>query len=766
MKIRTSRLRPGKSAAALAGVAGLLLLLPISSQAVSGNIDPLAIEIDNPANVYPGGSTVSCSTSPLPSGTDWVKDCLNNTDTPAVDSSGFVTGVITSGIHQTGATAKGHWYGDRLVDGIGGNDQDIFLKGGKEDDTSTWTVGPGTVGSSKYDLTQAYLANNQQFLYLGMERSGNNGTTAFDFEFNQNGPANPSTNFYVPTRTVGDVRYEFDMQGSSDSNPSNVNVHYFTWSGSTWVEQVAPANAEAHANTSTTTPGEPWGHVDGHGAWVTGNFDPVQFGEARVPLASLPGVNNCGGSAFVQIRTRAADTPKPDLKDGTKVFPFNFGSPTANATLAANCNAQFSYDGTGSKNADGTTNNLGYNWSIDVSPGTAKLSGGGVSAETPAGSGHYTSTSQNGTVDVALNGAASATITLKNTISSGACGAATGNKVVTVYARLGATATLTPECNNRFTYSGTASGGNAPYTFAWSFQKNSNENASGSWTQVGTSSTASGEFIAGSRGAYRGVLTLTDTAGTSTDPDVTAKGVCTAQATSNTVNVYDAVNGSVALQPDCDGTFGYTASGSGGKAPYSYAFTLQKLVGATWTNAKSFSATDTLATPGVSGTLDINDASISPNGEGQYRLKVTITDSQGIVCSKDLTSDPVTVLNALVATAAKDSANGSALSVTLAGASVDGSGNPESASLQWQISTDGGSTFVDVAGGTTGTLTYSNFESDATPTLTTFSANGTSYTGKLWTVEFRMHASRTVNGSLCAAFSTAVTVSKITGVDP
>ena len=44
-------------------------------------------------------------------------------------------------------------------------------------------------------------------LFFGMERSGNNGTTAFDFEFNRNAPVST----YVPSRSVGDVLFTFEM---------------------------------------------------------------------------------------------------------------------------------------------------------------------------------------------------------------------------------------------------------------------------------------------------------------------------------------------------------------------------------------------------------------------------------------------------------------------------------------------------------------------------------------------------------------------------
>jgi hypothetical protein len=140
----------------------------LPAQAATGNIGPAAIEIDNDANLYPanapfnpagfvnGGIKNSGATA------DWVKDALANTDAPSLTNS-VATG-ITPGV--SGASGgKGHWNGVRIVDGIAGNDKNIFLNGGKENDLSTWNIGPGTTGSSKYDISQAYLANNRQTLF-------------------------------------------------------------------------------------------------------------------------------------------------------------------------------------------------------------------------------------------------------------------------------------------------------------------------------------------------------------------------------------------------------------------------------------------------------------------------------------------------------------------------------------------------------------------------------------------------------------------------
>ena len=305
----------------LALLLGAGLFAAQRSEAIDGAISG-AIEIDTNANHYPGGSAADCT--PLESGLDWVKDCLANTDTPSLNDS------IATGI-QPGVTGKaggtGHWNGVRIVDGFAGDDQDIFLSGGKENDQASWNVGPGSVGSSKYDATQAYLANNQTTLFFGMERRGNNGTTAFDFEFNQNAPANATT--YIPTRTVDDVLLTFEMQGSGGSG--SATPHYYTWNGSSYVEGSLPAGTLSTINTDTSTAAPPWGHVSGTG-WVGGNLARFEFAEAKVPISILPGVNACGGTAYTQIRTRSSSTANSDLKDTTKIFEFQFGSPSASAT--------------------------------------------------------------------------------------------------------------------------------------------------------------------------------------------------------------------------------------------------------------------------------------------------------------------------------------------------------------------------------------------------------------------------------------------------
>ena len=367
---------------------GLVAL--ISSYAVapvalaqSGNIRPLAIEIDKNANLYPGDGNAAILN---PGATaDWVKDSLINTDTDSDPNDPIAVGIVPN---VTGATGgQGHWNGVRIIDGIAGDDQDIFLTGGKENDTSTWNVGAGSVGSSKYDITQAYIANNQSTIFFGMERRGNNGTTAFDFEFNQAGQAGG----YVPTRTVGDVLITFEMQGSG--NTGSAVPHIFQWNGSMYAEMsTLPAGVVTSINTTEVTPA-PWGYVDSKGKWVlTPDIPRFEFAEAAVPISVLPGVTACGGSAYVQVRTRSSSTATSDLKDTTKIFRYLFGGPAAVATITPTCTFDFNYTAAGSSDSNGnsTTPSLTYNWQFQrnsLADGTGTWSWVGASS---AASGTFT----------------------------------------------------------------------------------------------------------------------------------------------------------------------------------------------------------------------------------------------------------------------------------------------------------------------------------------------------------------------------------------
>jgi len=377
----------------------LLAFVGLSGQspavASTADISPYSIEID--ANLFPSGATNLV---------DWVKDSLTNTDTASLSNS-IALGIIPN---VTGAPGgKGHWYGVRIVDGVDGNEQDIFLNGGKENDTSTWTIGPGSVGSAKYDITQAYLANNQTTLFFGMERRGNNGTTAFDFEFNQAAPNSATP--YIPKRTVGDALFTFELNGSGSSG--SATPHYFMWNGSAYIEQ-NPLSSMVSVINNADIPAAPWGFVDSKGNWVLGRIPRFEFAEASVNLhEAFPNFKPCNNRVFVQVRTRSSATDTSDLKDTTKIFPYEFGGPHATVALSTTCLGQLVFNGSGSADSNGGTN-VTYLWNV-TPPSGVTLSGTGITG--PDSHGVYHSTLLSGTADVAFpTNADSAILTVSLTV--------------------------------------------------------------------------------------------------------------------------------------------------------------------------------------------------------------------------------------------------------------------------------------------------------------------------------------------------------------
>ena len=728
--------------AVAASVALVLFLTQIAwGTTVIGSIGSNTIEIDSPvdgsgnavapgADLYPGSTTCTSGSFPTSGTLDWVADCLTNTD-PSGAGTGTLSGGVATGL-EAGVTsaspvcngttvttncAKGHWNGVRIVDGVGGNDQDIFLTGGKENcpfdgdcssNSKGWNVGPGTVGSSKYDASQMYLANNQTTLYFGMERIGNNGTTAFDFEFNKLSPnvapincpvTTPQTPCYVPNRSDGDVLLTFEMSGSGSSG--SAVAHYFTFTCSpacphgSYTEQALPNGVVTSINDSTSTLGEPWGHVDGRGNWNLGSLDRFTFAEAAVPLTAL-GINGpqCGGSRFVEIRTRSSATDTSDLKDTTPIFNYSFGSPSAAESLSTACadptvnngNPTFTFNGAGSKNSAGGITGLTYHWDIKVSPYNVNLSSqttGVTLTKTTTGdannpavwtTGDTSASTATVLADLVSAGVQTASVSVRNTITEGVgCSDSTAFQSVNLFLALGISASLTPSCTNSFTFSATATGGNAPYSFSWVFQIADASVTTGTtpgWRTVTPTVTYdqsdhhSGTATVSEQGTYRALATVTDTADTAT---VGSKPQCTAHVTTSTIQVRNALTA------------------------------------------------------------------------GASKTGTTLTNSNPSNWSADLT--------------------GSATAGTLAGDSI---------AYQWQMLV--GSTWTNITGATSSTFSYSSFQTDATPTTlaSPFTIGTDSYNGKVWSVQIRVHITRTTNSgnTVCQADSSSVTVKKVIGVDP
>src|SRR6266446_3767662 len=216
-----------------------------------------------------------------------------------------------------------------FTDGTGSTD-DIFGRGSKENDQSSWVCTAGSA-PQKDDVVNEISVNGtppiageiafrffpatgvqKQFLYANWSRLSNNGDAHIDYEFNQ---ADPSTNPVpgcpqLPLRTPGDFLIAFDTQFGG----AVIGVSAFTWNGTTFVP------------LSVGTQGILWGAAVNTvpsitGLTVTGTN---LFGELALNVSDTIGTIPCNKVLFVSMKTRASTSLSAELKDRTKVKPANF----------------------------------------------------------------------------------------------------------------------------------------------------------------------------------------------------------------------------------------------------------------------------------------------------------------------------------------------------------------------------------------------------------------------------------------------------------
>lgn len=640
---------------------GFLPLAAVAQIQVSGSIHPNAIQIDNSANHHAGNPVETTIKNPGAT-LDWVKDSLANTDTPSLIDS-IATGIKTTPPDQTGAAAIGHWNGVRIVDGIAGGEQDIFLSGGKVNEPASWNIGPGTVGSSKYDATQMYIANNQTDIFFGMERRGNNGTTAFDFEFTQLQPVST----YIPNRSDGDILISFELQGSGGSSGTvqtyifrfdgddpnvigdpvpNIYVPFCdddpgtTGTGQGDCEDILSDPLITSINGIASTPPPPWGYVNSGGTWVLSpGMERRLFAEAQIPLSLLPGVGVCGGSGFVQIRTRASSALGSDAKDTTKIFEYVFGGPTAAGALTGGCGLNIHYDAAGSTNASGGTTGLTYEWRfekrnstnpdvwVDAFPGT------GPDATDDSG-------------DILAPGPGTYRATLK-VIENTDCFSEVTTSSVTVFDNVDGTASLTADCDDTFTFTAQGTGGSGSYAYEWKFYKE----AGTVDTLAGTSSSQSGTIdvddLLGD-GEYYAVVTIRDANNVACFKDVTTNAINVRHPLTVTL----AKDSPIVNTNNLDASFSVSVTGTIGNASGDTIVKAWEQFenGTTWTSvgtdSVTLSRTMTQILAGGTAVAEPNLVTIlsDPYKVVRTSLQVRLTVSRSLTGQAcPVTSDPLTV---------------------------------------------------------------------------------------------------------------------------
>ncbi len=361
---------------------------------------------------------------------------------------------------------------------------------------------------SKMDLTYVGVANNQEYAYFAVQRSNNNGDAGYYWLMTKEeptlvlgaGPCKPGERQLVFNIRQGDVLLSGHFQPSAtpllevytaDHDALGITaVQAINFTSGLWIKNTTAIEAVA-VNTSPTQPGI-WGNagVDKQAITGAGEVEEWIFAESAIKTSLFTNGSICDATFFGTVITRSSGSggTTPDLKDLAGPRKFSFGSITGEATLTPSCEESFDYAAT-LKGLDGTeVQNPGCSW-------TFKDSGGQVVAQP---------TDCSGTLSLPP-GTYTGSVTLSDPFTS--CSTVVPDKQIQIYPKLKATANLGRTCLSKFTYSGSASDGSGPYSYAWTF-------SGGGSVNPASSGQSSGEVLVGQGNVdYFGELTVTDSRG-------------------------------------------------------------------------------------------------------------------------------------------------------------------------------------------------------------------------------------------------------------
>jgi hypothetical protein len=351
------------------------------------------------------------------------------------------------------------------------------------------------------DLTYVAAANNTKFGYFAVQRANNNGDAGYYWLFTRKtprlitgqAPCKADQQRLLYDVSVGDVLLggHFHPNGTpllrvfiaTRNQDGTTAVDAIDFTSSLWSENVSGVAAVA-VNTTVTAPGS-FGAA-GVIAQTGGNLDPEIFAEAAVDMNVFTGGGTlCGAVFFGSVITRSSGSggTSPDLKDLAGPAQFNFGSPSATASLTATCGLTVNFQATGTA-ADGTPiANPICSWSFDNGAATASTCSGSISLPAGTHTGTVTVTDPNGAT----------------------CSATQTSNQITNFNPPTVTPALTATCNNSFGYDATPGGGTGSFSYLWAFSGGGTVNPSSSTSKSGTVAVGTGGV------SYTGAVTITDT---------------------------------------------------------------------------------------------------------------------------------------------------------------------------------------------------------------------------------------------------------------
>lgn len=241
-----------------------------------------------------------------------------------------------------------------ILDGSSGpkavvDELNIFAKGGKFADPTSWTIEPGNTPAQN-DLTNIYVypviegEDGASWMVMGMERIKKQGTFDLDFEYNQVGWDGLSGTL---VRTEGDIVVGFELSGNPDDPTADLEIVILIYEPSNaacagWPavygggfcevfrgsgDLLASSGYGVATMNSVAFPQPPWGSYQSSGAPLPdgGEVAPFFFAEAAINLSALGVEPTCPGFGTVHAKSRSSLEITADLKDlaGPQALPVN-----------------------------------------------------------------------------------------------------------------------------------------------------------------------------------------------------------------------------------------------------------------------------------------------------------------------------------------------------------------------------------------------------------------------------------------------------------
>lgn len=281
-----------------------LVIVPAQAQIVTiSGFDPRCISIDG--NVTAVGDTPGCI--------DWL-------------------------VKQTDGTLVG------IYDGFGNADPSIFSPG------STFSSGSML---PKQDITNVYVSNNNNDMYLVEERRANNGNSKYHLFMTKLAPTAPGQTGIMAGQNViyhlsnNDLEIQICFPRGSD--PAGAEIGVFQVSGLTDTLSVqatdiwssgafkpVPSSAIDGFTVNISPTQALTGARDSKGN-LSNTYDTACFAEAAISLGAL-NINPCGAKAFATVITRSSCSLTSDIKDFAGPVLYSFGGPTVTKpTTSVDC---------------------------------------------------------------------------------------------------------------------------------------------------------------------------------------------------------------------------------------------------------------------------------------------------------------------------------------------------------------------------------------------------------------------------------------------